>query len=108
MNNDDKPTVLPVARDPGRSGFRIVATRGTARTCGRMAWASRWSKVNEGRPNVADQMVNGQVDLIVNTPLGRESFFDDRTTTRRACRLDESTGIHDENEQQLRAHAYEH
>ena len=39
-------------------------------------------KVNEGRPNVADQVVNGKIDLIVNTPLGRESFFDDRTVRR--------------------------
>jgi carbamoyl-phosphate synthase large subunit len=35
-------------------------------------------KVNEGRPNVADEIVNKKIDLIVNTPLGRESFFDDR------------------------------
>ena len=35
-------------------------------------------KVNEGRPNVADEIVNGKVHLIINTPLGRESFFDDR------------------------------
>ena len=41
-------------------------------------------KVNEGRPNVADQIVNGQIALIVNTPLGRESFFDDRTVRRAA------------------------
>jgi carbamoyl-phosphate synthase large subunit len=39
-------------------------------------------KVNEGRPNVADQIVNGKIDLIVNTPLGRESFFDDRAVRR--------------------------
>ena len=39
-------------------------------------------KVNEGRPNVADHILNHQVDLIVNTPLGRESFFDDRVVRR--------------------------
>ena len=41
-------------------------------------------KVNEGRPNIADEIVNRKVDLIVNTPLGRESFFDDRTVRRAA------------------------
>jgi hypothetical protein len=39
-------------------------------------------KVNEGRPNVADHILNNQVQLIVNTPLGRESFFDDRIVRR--------------------------
>jgi carbamoyl-phosphate synthase large subunit len=41
-------------------------------------------KVNEGRPNVADEIVNGTVHLVVNTPLGRESFFDDRAVRRAA------------------------
>ena len=65
------------------SGFTLVATRGTA------AYLRAHGldvevvfKVNEGRPNVADQIVNGQIALIVNTPLGRESFFDDRTVRR--------------------------
>ena len=39
-------------------------------------------KVNEGRPHIADQVLNGQIDLIINTPLGRESFFDDLTVRR--------------------------
>ena len=38
--------------------------------------------MNEGRPNVADEIVNGKIDLIINTPLGRESFFDDRAVRR--------------------------
>ena len=41
-------------------------------------------KVNEGRPNIADEIVNRNIDLIVNTPLGRESFFDDRAVRRAA------------------------
>ena len=41
-------------------------------------------KVNEGRPNIADQIVNGKIDLVINTPLGRESFFDDRAVRRAA------------------------
>ena len=41
-------------------------------------------KVNEGRPNVADAIVNRTINLIVNTPLGRESFFDDRAVRRAA------------------------
>jgi carbamoyl-phosphate synthase large subunit len=41
-------------------------------------------KVNEGRPNVADHLVNGSIDMVINTPLGRESFFDDLAVRRAA------------------------
>jgi carbamoyl-phosphate synthase large subunit len=85
VNNDDKPNLLPIARDLSELGFRLVATRGTA------AYLRSYGldvevmyKVNEGRPNVADEIVNRKIDLIVNTPLGRESFFDDRAVRRAA------------------------
>jgi carbamoyl-phosphate synthase large subunit len=45
-------------------------------------------KINEGRPHVADRILNGEINLVINTPLGRESFFDDRTM-RRAAMLHE-------------------
>ncbi len=83
VNNIDKPTVLPIARDLAELGFGLVATRGTAaylRAHGLDVEVVY--KVNEGRPNIADQIVNDQVALVVNTPLGRESFFDDRTVRR--------------------------
>jgi len=83
VNNDDKPTALPIVRDLADLGFRIVATRGTAaylRAHGLQVDVVY--KVNEGRPNVADEIVNGKVALVVNTPLGRESFFDDRAVRR--------------------------
>ncbi len=35
-------------------------------------------KVNEGRPHVGDELLNRRIALVINTPLGRESFFDDR------------------------------
>jgi carbamoyl-phosphate synthase large subunit len=85
VNNDDKANLLPIARDLAELGFHLVATRGTA------AYLRAYGlevgvvyKVNEGRPNIADEIVNRKVDLIINTPLGRESFFDDRTVRRAA------------------------
>ncbi len=85
VNNDDKPNLLPIARDLAELGFQLIATRGTA------AYLRAYGlsvdvvyKVNEGRPNVADEIVNRKVDLVINTPLGRESFFDDRTVRRAA------------------------
>jgi carbamoyl-phosphate synthase large subunit len=85
VNNDDKANLVPIARDLAELGFRLIATRGTA------AYLRAHGldvdvvyKVNEGRPHVGDEIVNRKVDLIVNTPLGRESFFDDRAVRRAA------------------------
>jgi len=85
VNNSDKPTVVPVARDLAALGFTIAASRGTAaflRAHG--IDVEVIYKVNEGRPNIADQIVNRKIDLVINTPLGRESFFDDRAVRRAA------------------------
>src|SRR5258705_899788 len=85
VNNSDKPTVVPVARDLAALGFTITASRGTAaflRAHG--IEVDVIYKVNEGRPNIADQIVNGKIDLVINTPLGRDSFFDDRAVRRAA------------------------
>ena len=83
VNNHDKPAVLQIARDLREVGFRIVATRGTAnylRAHG--IEAEIVFKVNEGRPHVGDEILNDKIQLVINTPLGRESFFDDRTVRR--------------------------
>jgi carbamoyl-phosphate synthase large subunit len=85
VNNSDKQTVLPIARDLAHLGFSLTATRGTAaflRVHG--IDVEVIYKVNEGRPNIADQIVNGKIDMVVNTPLGRDSFFDDRSVRRAA------------------------
>ncbi|HUP39197.1 MAG TPA: carbamoyl-phosphate synthase large subunit, partial [Vicinamibacterales bacterium] len=83
VNNDDKPNVLPIARNLADLGFPIVATRGTAAYLRAHGIAVEVVfKVNEGRPNIVDHILNNQVQMIVNTPLGRESFFDDRAMRR--------------------------
>jgi carbamoyl-phosphate synthase large subunit len=83
VNNDDKPNVLPIARNLSELGFQIVATRGTAAYLRAHGIAvDVVFKVNEGRPNIVDHILNNQVQMIVNTPLGRESFFDDRAMRR--------------------------
>ena len=89
VNNVDKANLMPIARDLAELGFRLIATRGTA------AYMRAYGlevdvvfKVNEGRPNIADEIVNRKIDLVINTPLGRESFFDDRTVRRAAMMHD--------------------
>jgi carbamoyl-phosphate synthase large subunit len=83
VNNDDKANVVPIARDLAGLGFKLVATRGTAaylRAHGLEVEVVY--KINEGRPHVGDRIVNKQIHLVLNTPLGRESFFDDRSVRR--------------------------
>jgi carbamoyl-phosphate synthase large subunit len=85
VNNNDKPTVLPIAKELAALGFTLSATRGTAaylETNG--LEVETIFKVNEGRPNVADHLVNRDIDLVINTPFGRDSFFDDMALRRAA------------------------
>ena len=85
VNNDDKAEVVPIAKALAEMGFAVTATRGTAVylrahgvECGVVY------KVNEGRPNLSDEIVNRSIHLVVNTPLGLESFFDDKAVRRAA------------------------
>jgi carbamoyl-phosphate synthase large subunit len=85
VNNYDKANVVPIAQGLVDLGFKITATRGTAaylRAHG--IDASIVFKINEGRPHVGDEVVNKRISLVINTPLGRESFFDDRAVRRAA------------------------
>ena len=78
VNRFDKENVVPIARGLVDLGLRIVASRGTAEALEAAGVAAeRVFKVNEGRPHVVDHVKNGRIDLIINTPLGRESHFDE-------------------------------
>jgi carbamoyl-phosphate synthase large subunit len=85
VNDNDKPTLLPIARRLVDAGFRLVGTSGTAAYLGEQGLPARTVfKVNEGRPNAADLIVNGEIDLVINTPLGKTSFFDEGALRRAA------------------------
>ncbi len=78
VNDHDKATVVPITRRFHELGFRILATEGTARYLrARGVPAERVLKVHEGRPNPVDLLVSGQVQLLVNTPLGKLTQRDD-------------------------------
>jgi carbamoyl-phosphate synthase large subunit len=78
VNDRDKPGVLPHARALHTMGFALVATRGTAAYLNAHGVPSEEIfKVNEGRPNVVDRIKSHGIDLVINTPLGEESFYDD-------------------------------
>ncbi len=73
--------MVPIARDLRELGFTLVATRGTANFLRAHGLEVEIVfKVNEGRPHVGDEILNNRIQLVINTPLGRESFFDDRTS----------------------------
>jgi carbamoyl-phosphate synthase large subunit len=83
VNNNDKNNVVPVARDLAALGFKLIATRGTAAYLRAQGLdVDIVYKINEGRPHIGDEILNKRVQLLINTPLGRESFFDDRTVRR--------------------------
>src|SRR5258705_174923 len=78
VNDFDKPGVLPHAKALREMGFLILATRGTVDYLAAHGVDSQMVyKVNEGRPNVVDFIKDKRIAIVFNTPLGRESFFDD-------------------------------
>ena len=85
VNDRDKTSVVPIARRFQELGFRILATEGTARHLrARGIPAGRVLKVHEGRPNAIDLIVSGQIQLLVNTPLGKLTQQDDYAIRRAA------------------------
>ncbi len=78
VNRKDKAEVVDVARSLAEDGFKILATGGTYDIIVAAGIpAEKVKKLSEGRPNVNDLITNGDIDLIINSPSGKESVFDD-------------------------------
>ncbi|MCK4809791.1 MAG: carbamoyl-phosphate synthase large subunit [Candidatus Omnitrophica bacterium] len=74
----DKPYLLPLAKEIKELGFSIYATEGTSCFLKKEGIDSiTLKKLHEGRPNIADSIKNNEINLIINTPVGRSSKFDD-------------------------------
>ncbi len=87
VNEGDKGQAVLIARRLKRLGFDLMATIGTAVRLREVGLdVTTVFKVNEGRPNVADQIKQGEVALIINTPLGRASHYDEQAIRRAALR----------------------
>jgi carbamoyl-phosphate synthase large subunit len=85
VNDPDKTTVVPIARRFHEMGFRLVATAGTARHLRALGIpCDMVLKVHEGRPHGVDLIVNGEVQLLINTPLGKHAQRDDYILRRAA------------------------
>ena len=85
VNDGDKETITPVVRRLQDLGFEIAATRGTREHLRRLGIPAELArKVGESRPDIVDEIVSGEVALLVNTPLGEKSQFDDYKMRRAA------------------------
>ena len=85
VNNSDKLDVIPIARDLYEIGFVILATSGTAKELSRNGIpVDPIFKVGEGRPNIVDGIKNDNINLVINTPMGERSRYDEEAIGR-AC-----------------------
>ncbi|MFQ5601335.1 MAG: carbamoyl phosphate synthase large subunit, partial [Candidatus Krumholzibacteriia bacterium] len=85
LNDADKPRAAEIGRAFHELGFDLVATRGTARALRAAGLQARVVlKVHEGKPDVSDEIAAGNIQLVVNTPLGRKSRFDESAVGRTA------------------------
>ena len=79
VNDRDKPNALPIAKALHDMGFELVATEGTRAFLHASGLpCAHVFKVLEGRPSAVDLMKNGEIHLVINTPLGKASFFDEK------------------------------
>ncbi len=88
VNNDDKGQAVILARRLKKLGFKLVATYGTANRLHEVGLeCASVFKVNEGRPNIADLIKQGEIALIINTPLGAASHYDEKAIRKAALQF---------------------
>ncbi len=78
VNAKDRPEVTEIARSLSEDGFKIIATGSTYDLISSSGIpAEKVKKLYEGRPNILDMITNGNIQLIINSPVGKESVHDD-------------------------------
>ncbi len=78
VSDQDKLAVLETAQEFAQIGFRIKATNGTHKFLQKNGIISeKIKKIYEGRPNIVDSITNGEINLVINTPSGKRSQYDD-------------------------------
>ncbi|MDR3742554.1 MAG: carbamoyl-phosphate synthase large subunit [Terracidiphilus sp.] len=85
VNDHDKSAVIDLAKRYVDLGFKLIATEGTANVLERAGLAvERVFKVKEGRPNVVDLIKGERIQLVINTPRGQDTIFDEKAIRRAA------------------------
>jgi len=82
----DKSEVAGLARRLQQAGFQVLATRGTAGVISEAGVPVKIIfKLSEGRPNAIDLLKGGEISLVINTPVGAHSYFDEQSIRRVAA-----------------------
>ena len=77
VRNKDRRSIIFIAKKLADLGFALIATTGTSRVLASNGLEVKSVlKIGEGRPNIADLIKNGEIDLIINTPSGKKSHTD--------------------------------
>lgn len=88
VTNADKGQAVILARRLNKLGFDLVATYGTATRLHEVGLeCESVFKVNEGRPNIADLIRQGDIALVINTPLGKVSHYDEKAIRKAALQF---------------------
>jgi carbamoyl-phosphate synthase large subunit len=88
VTDADKGQAVVLARRLNKLGFSLIATYGTANRLREVGLeCESVFKVNEGRPNIADLIRQGEISLIINTPLGRVSHYDEQAIRKAALQF---------------------
>jgi carbamoyl-phosphate synthase large subunit len=83
VRDADKWSIVPICRKLKSLGFEIFSTRGTARYLAENGVsATRINKVKEGQPHIVDALINGQIDMVINTTVGGSAVQDSRSIRR--------------------------
>ena len=92
VNDSDKGQAVILARRLQKLGFDLIATYGTTRRLQEVGLTCETVfKVNEGRPNIADYIKQNEIALIINTPLGRTSHYDEQAIRKSALQFNVPT-----------------
>ncbi|MBC7797265.1 MAG: carbamoyl phosphate synthase large subunit, partial [Pyrinomonadaceae bacterium] len=87
VNDGDKGQLVVLARRLTKLGFDLIATYGSAARLKEVGLnCEAVFKVNEGRPNIADYIKRGEIALVINTPLGSVSHYDEKAIRQAALR----------------------
>ncbi|MBA2494653.1 MAG: ATP-grasp domain-containing protein, partial [Acidobacteria bacterium] len=88
VNDSDKGQAVILARRLDKLGFKLIATYGTAKRLHEVGLTCETVfKVNEGRPNIADYIKQSEISLIINTPLGQTSHYDEQAIRKAALQF---------------------
>jgi carbamoyl-phosphate synthase large subunit len=92
VNDADKGQAVILARRLNKLGFDLIATYGTAKRLQEVGLECETVfKVNEGRPNIADYIKQNEISLIINTPLGKTSHYDEQAIRKSALQFNVPT-----------------